>query len=117
MRIMPRGQRKAMFESYAFCRARSTIIAGEDGPRGVLRTDQLQRWRADIDARCTAAPLPQCAGELAGAVRRPSGLAARRFYGGFIDGMEMDVTSTIRAPDLATLDLYCRSRCHAPWAG
>ena len=102
MRIMPRAQREAMFEIYGFCRAVDDI-ADEPLPHEV-RLDQMQRWRADIDAIYSGSPAPHTHG-LARAVRtfdlRREDLLA------VIDGMEMDVVSTIRAPDLATLDLYC----------
>jgi phytoene synthase len=102
MRIMPRAQREAMCEIYGFCRAVDDI-ADEAGSHEV-RIDQLQRWRADIDAIYSGSPAPHTHG-LARAVRA-FGLPREDFLA-VIDGMEMDVVSTIRAPDLATLDLYC----------
>jgi phytoene synthase len=102
MRIMPKAQREAMFEIYSFCRAVDDI-ADDDGPCDV-RFDQLQRWRTAIDALYAGAVAPHLRG-LAVAV---SGfdLQCEDFLA-VIDGMEMDVVSTIRAPNLATLDLYC----------
>jgi len=102
MRIMPKAQREAMFEIYSFCRAVDDI-ADEPGPRD-LRLDQLQRWRDNLAALYAGTSPPQLLA-LAQAVRAfdlklPDFLA-------IIDGMEMDVSSTIRAPDLAALDLYC----------
>lgn len=102
MRIMPKGQREAMFEIYEFCRAVDDI-ADEEGPREV-RIDQLQRWRADIDAIYSGSPARHLHG-LARTVRDYD--LQREDFLAVIDGMEMDVVSTIRAPDLATLDLYC----------
>jgi squalene synthase HpnD len=102
MRIMPRSQREAMFEIYSFCRAVDDI-ADEPGPRD-LRLEQLQRWRWDIDALYTGAAAPQMRG-LIQAVRAFD--LKREDFLAVIDGMEMDVQSTIRAPDYATLDLYC----------
>src|SRR5207247_5450246 len=97
MRIMPKTQREAMFEIYSFCRTVDDI-ADEPGPRD-LRLDQLQRWRDDLAALYAGTPSPQLLA-LAKAVRAfdlklPDFLAV-------VDGMEMDVSSTIRAPDLAT---------------
>lgn len=102
MRIMPRQQREAMFEIYSFCRAVDDIAdqAGDSNER----LGQLQRWREDIDALYSGTAPPQLRG-LAQAVRR-FGLKREDFIA-VIEGMEMDVRSTIRAPDLATLDLYC----------
>jgi len=102
MRIMPRAQREAMFEIYGFCRAVDDI-ADEPRPQE-LRIDQMQRWRADIDAIYSGSSAPHTHG-LARAMRAFD--LRREDFIAVIDGMEMDVVSTIRAPDLATLDLYC----------
>jgi phytoene synthase len=102
MRIMPREQREAMFEIYSFCRAVDDI-ADEEGDRN-QRLAQLQRWRHDIDAVYAGSAPPSLRG-LARAIRT-FGLEREDFHD-VIDGMEMDVTSTIRAPDFATLDVYC----------
>jgi phytoene synthase len=102
MRILPRAQREAMFEIYAFCRAVDDI-ADDPGPRA-LRREQLAAWRSDIDAVYRGAPPPQLAG-LAEAVRGFD--LQREDFIAVIDGMEMDVVADIRAPDRPTLDLYC----------
>jgi phytoene synthase len=102
MRILPRAEREAMFEIYSFCRAVDDI-ADDPGERDV-RTAQLAQWRRDIDAIYAGTPPARLAG-LAAAVRQ-FGMAREDFLA-VIDGMEMDVLADIRAPDLATLDLYC----------
>jgi squalene synthase HpnD/squalene synthase HpnC len=102
MRILPREQRTAMFNVYAFCRAVDDI-ADEAGDRGE-RLARLTQWRYDIDAIYNDAAPPHIA-DLAQAVRA-FGLAREDFLA-VIDGMEMDVQADIRAPDLQTLDLYC----------
>jgi squalene synthase HpnD/squalene synthase HpnC len=102
MRILPREQRNAMFNVYAFCRAVDDI-ADEAGDRGE-RLARLAQWRRDIDAIYNGAAPPHLAG-LAQAVRA-FGLAREDFLA-VIDGMEMDVRADIRAPDLQMLDLYC----------
>jgi presqualene diphosphate synthase len=102
MRILPRAQREAMFEIYSFCRAVDDI-ADDMGPREARRA-QLQQWRSDIDALYRGSPPPQLVA-LARAVRQFD-LACEDFIA-IIDGMEMDVVADIRAPDRATLDLYC----------
>ena len=89
-------------EIYAFCRAVDDI-ADEPGPHEV-RIEQMQRWRNDIEAIYSGSPAPHTRG-LARAARTFD--LAREDFLAVIDGMEMDVVSTIRAPDLATLDLYC----------
>jgi phytoene synthase len=102
MRILPRAERDAMFEIYAFCRAVDDI-ADDAGPRDVRR-QQLQQWRTDIDALYAGRPPPSLSG-LAHAVGTFD--LKRDDFTAVIDGMEMDVVADVRAPDLATLDLYC----------
>ena len=102
MRILPRAEREAMFEIYSFCRAVDDI-ADDPGPRQARR-EALSQWRHDIDALYAGAPPPELSG-LAEAVRRFD--LRREDFIAVIDGMEMDVVADIRAPDRATLDLYC----------
>ena len=102
MRILPRAQREAMFEIYSFCRAVDDI-ADDPGPRD-QRQAALDQWRRDLAALYAGAPPPQLVG-LAEAVR---GFALdQEDFLAVIAGMEMDVVADIRAPDRATLDLYC----------
>jgi presqualene diphosphate synthase len=101
MRILPPAEREAMFEIYAFCRAVDDI-ADDPGPREPRR-EQLQQWRGVIDSLYGGGP-PQHAG-LAHAVRAFD--LQREDFMAVIDGMDMDVMANIRAPDFATLDLYC----------
>jgi squalene synthase HpnD len=102
MRILPRERRDAIFEIYSFCRAVDDV-ADDGGPRD-RRLKQLAEWRADVDALYAGAP-PQRLHGLASPVRK---FALRREdFLAIIDGMEMDVVADIRAPDSATLDLYC----------
>jgi len=102
MRILPRAQRKAMFQIYSFCR-QVDDIADSDGPRPE-RLAALQQWRDDIDALYQGHPPPRLQ-DYAASVRT-FGLKREDFLA-IVDGMEMDVPQDIRAPDLATLDLYC----------
>jgi squalene synthase HpnD len=102
MRILPRPQREAMFEIYAFCRAVDDI-ADSDDPRPV-RHAQLARWRLDIEELFSASPPPPLR-RLAETAR--SYELAREDFLSVIDGMEMDVEADIRAPTFTTLDLYC----------
>jgi len=102
MRILPRAQRQAMFEIYSFCRAVDDI-ADDPGDRD-LRLAQLAQWRRDIGALYDGGAPARLRG-LSDAVGQ-FGLAREDFLA-VIDGMEMDVAADIRAPDLATLDLYC----------
>jgi phytoene synthase len=102
MRILPRGQREAMFQIYSFCR-QVDDIADSDGPRPE-RLAALQQWRDDIDALYQGHP-PARLQDYVGSVRRFD--LQREDFLAVVDGMEMDVPQDIQAPDLATLDLYC----------
>jgi squalene synthase HpnD len=102
MRILPREQREAMFQIYSFCR-HVDDIADSDGPREE-RLKALQQWRDDIDALYQGRP-PARLRDYAATIAR-FGLKREDFLA-IIDGMEMDVPADIRAPDIATLDLYC----------
>lgn len=102
MRLLPREQRVAMFAIYDFCRKVDDIADSPAERDGRLR--ELDAWRAGIDALYAGQPTPLTS-ELAPVIR-PFGLAQQDFIA-VIDGMAMDVTGDIRAPDLETLDLYC----------
>ena len=102
MRILPRAQREAMFQIYSFCREVDDI-ADSDGPRPE-RLAALQQWRDDIDALYQGHPPPRLADYVA-SVRKFD--LKRADFLAIVDGMEMDVPQDIRAPDIATLDLYC----------
>jgi presqualene diphosphate synthase len=102
MRILPADQREAMFQIYSFCR-KVDDIADSDGPRPE-RLAALQQWRDDIDALYRGQPPARLADYVAPVKRFD---LQRADFLAIVDGMEMDVPQDIRAPDLATLDLYC----------
>ena len=102
MRILPRHQRDAMFQIYSFCR-QVDDIADSDAPRDE-RLAALQVWREDIDSLYAGAPTPRVRAYLPHV--QAYGLLREDFIA-IIDGMEMDIPADIRAPDSATLDLYC----------
>jgi phytoene synthase len=102
MRILPRDQREAMFQIYSFCR-QVDDIADSDGPRPE-RLAALQQWRDDIEGLYRGLPPPRLKDYVASL--RSFDLQREDFLA-IVDGMEMDVPQDIRAPDLATLDLYC----------
>jgi len=102
MRILPQDRRKAMYALYSFCRAVDDIADGA-GP-AARRTADLECWRAEIDS-LFAGRWPAELSGLAVAVRQ-FGLSRGDFHA-VIDGMAMDAAGDIRAPDWATLDLYC----------
>ena len=102
MRILPRQQREAMFQIYSFCR-HVDDIADSDGPRPE-RLAALQQWRDDIDALYAGHPPAR----LKDYVAPVKGFGLKRVdFLAIVDGMEMDVPEDIRAPDMATLDVYC----------
>lgn len=103
MRLMPKAERDAMFAIYAFCRMVDDIADDGKGTRDERRQD-LMGWRADLDVLYAGASSRR-ADFLVGPIHR-YGLRKEDFLA-VIDGMEMDVEKDIRAPDLATLDLYC----------
>ena len=102
MRILPREQRETMFQIYSFCR-QVDDIADSDGPRPE-RLAALQKWRDDIDALYQGRP-PERLHEYVASIKKFD--LQREDFLAIVDGMEMDVPQDIRAPDLATLDLYC----------
>ena len=102
MRVLPPAQRRAMFEIYGFCRAVDDVADGRGNRQ--MRLAELEQWRADIDALFAGAP-PSRVRTLNEPIRA-YGLQRNDFLS-IIDGMEMDAEADIRAPDAATLDLYC----------
>jgi phytoene synthase len=103
MRIMPKAEREAMFAIYRFCRLVDDIA--DDGTRArPQRAAELDVWRSDLAALYDGKPAGRAA-FLAQPVHA-FGLRLADFLA-VVDGMDMDVAADIRAPDLATLDLYC----------
>ena len=103
MRLMPKVEREAMFAIYMFCRLVDDIADDGTRPRPA-RAEALAEWRRDLDALYAGRPAGQ-ASFLQGTVRA-FGLKHADFVE-VIQGMEMDVAGDIRAPDMATLGLYC----------
>ena len=102
MRILPRVQREAMFEIYSYCRLVDDI-ADSSAPHAERRK-QLAQWRLHIDALYSGNPPAEL--RALAKVAREFSLRKEDFLA-VIDGMEMDAAQDIRAPDWATLDLYC----------
>ncbi len=103
MRVLPPDRRAAMYAVYAFCRMVDDIADAPGALDEKLRG--LAAWRDRVAGLY--------AGESDGPVTRVLGQAVQRFglrqadFLAVIDGMQMDAETAIRAPDLATLDLYC----------
>ena len=103
MRVLPKAERDAMFAVYAFCRAVDDIADDIEGTPDERRAG-LAGWRADIDSLFAGGPPGQA--KLVATAVAGFGLKREDFHA-VIDGMAMDIETTIRAPDAATLDLYC----------
>ena len=103
MRLLPRDRRDGMYAIYAFCREVDDI-ADDTGPPAPKQA-ALAAWHAEIDALYAGHPRQIVARALIEPVDRYR--LRRDDFHAVIDGMEMDATEEIRAPDLATLDLYC----------
>jgi phytoene synthase len=102
MRMLPQERRDGMYAVYAFCREVDDIA--DDWPEAE-RPAGLAAWHDEIEAVYAGAPRHLIGRALAAPVAR-FGLRKGDFHD-VIDGMEMDAAADIRAPDLATLDLYC----------
>jgi presqualene diphosphate synthase len=102
MRILPRAQREAMFEIYSFCRLVDDV-ADSTAPHAERRP-KLAEWRQRIEA-IYAGQVPP---DLRGLAQAASDFKLeKQDFLAVIDGMDMDAADDIRAPDWATLDLYC----------
>jgi presqualene diphosphate synthase len=104
MRVLPERQREAMFAVYGFCRAVDDI-ADDRGPETPAeRLGKLDRWRTDIAAMFAGQAPPHLAAlaDVTGSFH-----LKHADFEAVIDGMAMDAEQDIRAPDWATLDLYC----------
>ena len=102
MRLLPRERRDGMYAVYAFCREVDDIA--DDWPADE-RAAGLAAWHEEIEAVYAGQPRQLIARALQAPVERFQ-LRKGDFHD-VIDGMKMDAAEDIRAPDLATLDLYC----------
>ena len=104
MRVLPERQRQAMFSVYGFCRAVDDIADERRPATPAQRLAELEGWRADVAAMYDGRTPPHLVA-LEKAVRCYD--LKRKDFEAVIDGMAMDAAEDIRAPDWATLDLYC----------
>jgi squalene synthase HpnD len=103
MRLLPRERRYGMYAIYAFCREVDDIADDERPVEHKLAA--LASWREEIDALYSGRPRHIVARALRDPVEHYQ--LRREDFLDVIDGMEMDARENLRAPDLATLDLYC----------
>ncbi len=104
MRLLPHERRHGMYAVYAFCREVDDI-ADDLAMPPAAKLAALAAWHGEIDALYSGQPRRLIARALHNPVMQYR-LRQRDFHA-VIDGMEMDAAADIRAPDLATLDLYC----------
>lgn len=104
MRVLPPEQRSAMYAIYAFCREVDDVADGTD--TDAVKRAELHEWRVEIDRLYAGHPTRPTTRALVGAVRRFD--LPREEFLTIIDGMEMDLGDGLRAPDSATLWVYCR---------
>ena len=103
MRLLPEPRRDGMYAIYAFCRQVDDIADETGSPE--CKQAALAGWHAEIDALYAGRPRHLVARALRDPVVRYQ--LRREDFHAVICGMEMDAAADIRAPDLATLDLYC----------
>jgi presqualene diphosphate synthase len=103
MRLLPRERREGMYAIYAFCREVDDIA--DDTAPPAQKQAALSAWHREIDELYAGSPQQLVARALVEPVERYR--LRRDDFHAVIDGMEMDAAEDIRAPDLATLDLYC----------
>jgi presqualene diphosphate synthase len=104
MRLLPSDRRHGMYAVYAFCREVDDIADELDTPPEEKKR-ALAVWHDELDALYAGRPQHLVARALSEPVARYA--LRRQDFHAVIDGMEMDAAADIRAPDLATLDLYC----------
>lgn len=104
MRLLPKPKREAMFAIYAFCREVDDVADG-DLP-AARKGDELDRWRSEIDALYAGRPTRPTTRALLEPVARFALPEAE--FRAMIDGMAMDAGASLAAPDMATLERYCR---------
>ncbi len=104
IRALPAARKRAMYAIYAFCREVDDI-ADDPGDRSV-RLGQLADWRAEIDRLYAGRPTRPTTRALLGPVADYD--LPRAEFLAIVDGMESDLLNTLRGPDAATLERYCR---------
>jgi phytoene synthase len=103
MRLLPKPRREGMYAVYAFCREVDDVA--DDTAPPAQKQAALAAWHQEIEALYAGQPRHPVTRGLRDAVMRFH--LRREDFHAVIHGMEMDAADDIRAPDLATLDLYC----------
>ncbi|NTU76544.1 MAG: presqualene diphosphate synthase HpnD [Alphaproteobacteria bacterium] len=104
MAVLPRERREAMYALYAFCREVDDIA--DDGANEEMRRRGLRLWRQRLHDLFHVGQPSECITRVLYPALNRFALVESEFQA-IIDGMEMDAGAPLRAPSLATLDLYC----------
>jgi squalene synthase HpnD len=104
MRVLPRDKREGMYAIYRFCRAVDDIADDTTALDAGARAAELRLWGDAIAALFAGVPSDKAA--FLESPVKSFGLRERDFLS-VIEGMQMDASGTMVAPDLAMLDHYC----------
>ena len=103
MRRLSADKRRAMYAVYAFCREVDDIADGAGDPDE--KRARLGQWSGEIERLYGDHPQLPIACALAGTVER-YGLRKQDFQA-IINGMEMDIGTSVRLASMEELNLYC----------
>lgn len=104
MRVLPQDKREAMYAIYRFCRAVDDIADDTMVLDAAARATELGSWGDGIVALFAGMP----SGKAAFLESPVKSFELRESdFLSVIEGMQMDASGTMVAPDLATLDHYC----------
>lgn len=110
MCVLPRAQRRALYDLYDFCRTVDDITDGEGTAEHKL--SQLAEWEKEIDHISQGSRPRTALGRRLKKRTRTYILAPEHFHR-IIEGMRMDVNGQMIAPPLQTLEhySYCVAGC------
>jgi phytoene synthase len=100
--FLPKAKREAMYTVYAFCKAVDSAV--DEPPAGSNPSNELARWRTELDAVYKGIPNWPIAVSLADHVKRLS--IPKGYFDELIKGVEMDLTMT-RYQTFDDLSRYC----------
>lgn len=100
--FLPKARRDAMYTIYAFCKAVDSAV--DEPPPDSNPTEELRRWRAELDAVYAGAPTWPITISLAHHARELS--IPKAYFEELIKGVEMDLLIT-RYKTFDELSVYC----------
>ena len=104
MALLPLPRREAMYSLYAFCRTVDDIA--DDSPTPEERDTGLHLWHQKISALFEKEETPDSITTALFPLIKRYDVKEKDFQD-IINGMEMDATKPIRAPQMDDLDTYC----------